>query len=284
MSELKNKTKGSYRDTVFRTLFHEPKRSIELCNALVGTDYGEDTPVEIHSLDPESSLLARFNDVAFSVENQLIVMCEHQHSINPNMPLRFLPYITDTIYSKLGVGDRLYGKTLITIPTPKFFVLYNGEQKLEEAQLHLSSAFASRDTAPSLELAVTVIDINRSNHAPVLDKSPSLSGYATLVAEVETRIISGVSRDRAIKESVEFCIANGILTEFLKKNYEEVCKMLGYAYDAEAEARVIRQENRQEGLLEVGKNLLFELKLPTEQVEKATGLSRKEIDKLLRLS
>ena len=47
--------------------------------------------------DMENALLRRYNDLAFAVEKQLIVMCEHQSTINPNMPLRFLPYITDTL-------------------------------------------------------------------------------------------------------------------------------------------------------------------------------------------
>ena len=100
MAKRKDKTGKQYRDTVFRTLFHDKKRAIELCNDVAGTAYPEDTPVELCSLDSSSSLLARYNDVAFAIGNQLIVMCEHQSSINPNMPLRFLPYITDMIYSQ----------------------------------------------------------------------------------------------------------------------------------------------------------------------------------------
>lgn len=71
-----NETGANYKDTVFRKLFHDEKRAIELCNAVAGTNYPDDVPVEIYSLD-SGSLLARYNDVAFSIDNEVIVMCEH---------------------------------------------------------------------------------------------------------------------------------------------------------------------------------------------------------------
>jgi hypothetical protein len=278
MTKPKGKASKQYRDTVFRTLFHDKKRAIELCNAVVGTAYPDDTPVELCSLDP-SSLLARYNDVAFAIGNQLIVMCEHQSSINPNMPLRFLPYITDTIYSRFSVSDRIYSSSLVKIPTPKFYVLYNGAEELRETVLRLSDAFVTVDDSPALELMITVIDINRDSGNEVLRKSPSLDGYAHLISEIEKRVKNGMHRDKAIKEAVTFCIEQGILAEFLRENYEEVCKMLGYEYNAEAEARVLKDEGIQEGMADVAKKLLG-IGDSVDKVVTVTGLPRDEVERL----
>jgi len=71
------KSTKKYADTVFRKLFNNKKRAIELCNAIVGTNYPETAAIKICTLNPDS-LLARYNDLAFCVENQLLVMSEHQ--------------------------------------------------------------------------------------------------------------------------------------------------------------------------------------------------------------
>ena len=66
---------------------------------------------------------------------------EHQSSVNPNMPLRYLPYITDT-YERLIVNENIYGKKRIRLPEPQFVVFYNGtEPQPERKILRLSDSF-----------------------------------------------------------------------------------------------------------------------------------------------
>ncbi len=40
-----------FKDTVFRMLFSEKDKLIELYNAIYGTDYGSDTPVDINTIE-----------------------------------------------------------------------------------------------------------------------------------------------------------------------------------------------------------------------------------------
>ena len=42
---LKQRSSPSYRDTLFRTLFSDEERAIELCNAVAGTSFPPGTPV-----------------------------------------------------------------------------------------------------------------------------------------------------------------------------------------------------------------------------------------------
>ncbi|GHV90722.1 hypothetical protein AGMMS50268_12250 [Spirochaetia bacterium] len=35
----------------------------------------------------------QINDLSFTVDNRLVVLIEHQSTINPNMPIRLLMYI-----------------------------------------------------------------------------------------------------------------------------------------------------------------------------------------------
>ena len=241
----KQSSSPSYRDTLFRTLFSDEERAIELCNAVAGTSFPPGTPVTMCGL--KSSLLRRYNDLAVAVKGQIIVMIEHQSTVNPNMPLRFLKYLADELYSSFVKGDEIYRSTVLKIPTPQFYVLYNGTKKLGQDTLMLSSAFEVAPTGPSMELTARVLDINHESGCEALSKSKSLNGYAYMVAQIRHFESKGLPRDAAIKEAVMKCKEEDVLADFLKSNHEEVAKMLMWEYDQEAEFRILREEGRQEG-------------------------------------
>jgi len=116
------KSTNAVQDTLFRRLFSEKERAIELCNALEGTNYPPD--VDAMVCDLNNSLVRRYNDAAVVIERKLLVFSEQQSSINPNMPLRFISYCADTYFSWFVDMQKVYQSTLYKIPTPKFYVLY----------------------------------------------------------------------------------------------------------------------------------------------------------------
>jgi len=81
----------AYKDSMFRSLFGNKKSALELYNALHGTDYSErDTEIIINTLS-EAVFSPQKNDLSFIINGKLVVMVEHQSTINENMPFRFLP-------------------------------------------------------------------------------------------------------------------------------------------------------------------------------------------------
>ena len=114
----------NYQDSVFSKLFSNEETALELYNALSGTSYGPETKIRITTLN-NVLFLEKYNDLSFTIEDRIIVMAEHQSTINPNIPLRLLGYSTDT-YTKLIDTDRLYSSTQIKLPTPVFYVFYTG--------------------------------------------------------------------------------------------------------------------------------------------------------------
>lgn len=54
-------------------------------------------------------------------------------------------------------------------------------------------------------------------------------------------------RNEALNMAVDYCIAQGILSAFLRKNRAEVLGMLLEEFDAEKYERTLREEGRQEG-------------------------------------
>ena len=292
-------TNREYKDTFFTKLFSEPKRLRELYNALAGTCYGDDTPIEITTLD-EIFVHGLRNDVSFIIDNRFVVLVEHQSTVNENMPLRFLLYMA-RVYEKLIDNKAAYQEKLIKIPTPEFIVLYNGVKPLPNVQaMKLSDAFLAVGDAYELfgclELTVKVVNINPDGDRALLKKSEALNGYASFVGRVRQNLGGGMDLHSAIREAINYYSSDGVLSKFLNQHGSEVVNMLLNAEfdiniakevwqeEARQEGRMEgRQEGRQEGRVdghyEVARKLL-KRKRPIDEIIEDTSLSREEIESL----
>jgi len=83
---LFEKSTPRYKDNVLRKLLEDEVRAREVVSAITDVGHGDDTPIIVHDLG--ASLHHRFNDVAVSIDDKLLVMIEHQSTFNPNMPFR----------------------------------------------------------------------------------------------------------------------------------------------------------------------------------------------------
>jgi len=110
--------KRKYKDSVFTSLFKDKKRLLELYNAIDGTSYKDPNMININTLDGVL-FPNRQNDISFTIDGKLVVLIEHQSSINENMPLRFLIYISK-VYEKLIDPKSIYKHNLLKIPRPEF--------------------------------------------------------------------------------------------------------------------------------------------------------------------
>ena len=60
------------------------------------------------------------NDISFEVDGQVLVLGEHQSTVNPNIPFRCLLYV-GRAYEQLIDKKARYRTTLVRIPTPEFY-------------------------------------------------------------------------------------------------------------------------------------------------------------------
>ena len=149
--------KRNYKDLVFRKIFHDKEKLLSLYNALNHSHYEDPELLPITTLE-NAVYLSLQNDLSFVVDFDLWFF-EHQSTLNPNMPYRFLLYLASE-YSKLNTDDLLYSNKLQMLDTPHFVVFYNGTDPLPEySTLKLSSAYRRpardshrRATAPILSL------------------------------------------------------------------------------------------------------------------------------------
>jgi predicted transposase/invertase (TIGR01784 family) len=242
---------------------------LELYNALNKTNHTDMSKIQVRTLT-DVLYKAFKNDIAFTYDDKIVILIEHQSTINPNMPLRLLMYIART-YEKLIERKYIYREAIIEIPTPEIIVLYNGEQEYElETILKLSDVFKVKQERYCLDLEVKVININYGKHNGILKECETLSQYSYFIDRIRSFIKLGCSRDEAIQKSIETCINENILREFLTEHATEVCNMLYAEYDIE-EALKAKEEDgllkgKQEAKIEAVKRALRSGKLTMEDI------------------
>ena len=112
-------------------------------------------------------------------------------------------------------------RKLKQIPTPEFYVFYNGEEKYPaEAELRLSDAFTVKSAKPCLELLVKVININYNKDSKLLEKCKPLEEYTLFVEAVRRHI--RLDRENGFKNAIKECIQNDILRDYLERKSREV--------------------------------------------------------------
>ena len=96
------------------------------------------------------------NDISFVMDGKFVLLVEHQSSINNNMCLRDLIYITEVIRQMIDPKD-LYKEAPVKIPTPAFVMLYNGERHMPAYhEMKLLDAYMAQEGECSLQLIIRV--------------------------------------------------------------------------------------------------------------------------------
>ena len=235
-----------YKDSVFVDLFSEDEKAKEnflsLYNALHNTKLTVIENLKNIRLD-QVLYMTFYNDVSYLVDNKIIVLAEHQSTINPNMPLRCLEYIS-RLYETLFESKEKYSRKLLKIPTPEFYVFYNGGDPYpSDKTLKLSDAFIEKTMETNLELTVKVININQQNRHPVLKNCQMMYEYSVFVETV--RKWKEIEPKTGFQKAIEECITNNILRDYLKRKTKEVLNMLLAEYDYETDIAVQRAEERE---------------------------------------
>ena len=236
-----------YKDSVFTYLFSDKKNLISLYNALENKNYPLNTKIEINTLKGVL-FKKRQNDLSFTIENRYIVLIEHQSTINDNMPLRLLIYIS-RLYERLTSGKAMYKERMIPLPTPEFIVLYNGVKKFPQEKVYrLSDAFIGKKKFPQLELIVRVVNVNYGENKEIMSRCEVLDEYSFFIDKVRKFIACGNSIECALKNAIDYCISHNKLKNFLMKHSSEVRNMLYQEFNMEDAIEVAKEESFERGV------------------------------------
>ena len=237
----------NYKSTVFAMLFGDRKRLLGLYNAISGKNYQDPEALEINTLE-NAIYMGMKNDLSFLIDDRLSLY-EHQSTVNPNMPLRFLFYISD-LYSGMTTEENFYGRKALSISIPCFVIFYNGSEPQPDRKiLRLSDLYTVRMKETQLELTAVLLNINRNHNRELMEACRDLKDYAEYVDRVR-KYARELPLSEAVERAISECIQEGVLKEFLEKNRAEVKKMSIYEYDQEKHIRMERQDAWEDGMQE----------------------------------
>ena len=239
-----------YKDSVFTDLFGTDKTGKEnflaLYNALSGNDF-KLKEVTLERKVIEQALYKTFNnDVSWEINGKLIILVDHQSTVNGNMPLRCLEYVT-RIYEGIVPVRKRYAETVYKLPNPDFYVVYMGdkEQPLEQ-ELRLSDAFYDKDNS-KLELVVKVKNCSDSKLLPLVKSCAILKEYCRFIEIVELNLDKRHPK-RSFQKAIEQAMEEGILVDYLDRKSREVINMLCATYNYKMDIAVKKEEAFEEGM------------------------------------
>ena len=174
---------------------------------------------------------------------------------------------------------------MLKVPTPEFYILYNGEGNAPRKNiLKLSDAFIEAGKPLSLELKVKFININLEETSEVLERSKTLREYSYFIDTYRKYCDEGYAEELAMKKAHQHCVSIGVMKEFLKKYEAEVLNMdiLAWTYEEAVAATQEdgREEGREEGRREKERSMtksLLNLRISLDAILQSTTLSRDEV-------
>ncbi|MDR0567823.1 MAG: hypothetical protein LBG87_01265 [Spirochaetaceae bacterium] len=253
----KTRPNRRYKDSFFVSLFSDERLVLSLYNAVTGRKYSENTPIALKTL---SDIFYRNlkNDLAFLLDNRLIIFFEHQSTENENIALRMFFYAA-AVYLELLDLKSLYREGRVKIPRPEFYMVYIGPDEQPDMWYEdLSASFTPAEGSEeiTLELRVKVININYGHKAAIMAECEALRGYSVFVAKVceflgSARGLSEEERksalSRAIREAIAYCLDHDILAEYLKRHSGEVINMFTMEFDINVAEQVWKEEALEKG-------------------------------------
>lgn len=281
-----NDVNRKYKDGVFRTLFNDEEKLLELYNALSNRNYPQGTPIEIVTLDNVIFNEIK-NDIAFIIDDRFIILTEHQSTKSPNFPLRMFCYLAKE-YEKKYYSDAIYSTRLVTIPTPELYVFYEGKEDAPvEWELKLSNAFREKCDTISVEAVVKVINVSYGKGAELLERCKTMQEFSLFMHMIRVKYAETGNLMAAVSESIRECINSDVLKDYLMKQRGDIMSVLEVNLTIE-EREAIRWRDGYEDGKEAGaqnervliaKNFKAD-GIPVDIIAKNTGLTPEEIEEL----
>jgi len=157
----------------------------------------------------------RRNDVSFiTKDNRVIILIEHQSTLNQNMALRLFFYYVELLHLWIKSNAiNIYGTQKIDgFPMMEFYVVYNGKAPLKED----ISTFEIDYPNVKINIKAKIFDIHHEN---INDTTPenALSGYSFFYKIFDMCKINEMTDENAFAQAREECIKHGYMKNFIEK-------------------------------------------------------------------
>ena len=246
-----------FKNSVFIDLFGQDKYRLQLFQTL-HPEMPEVTAADITTLTLKQVVTEhQYNDMAFLVNDRLMVFVEAQSTWSVNILIRILLYLADTIQEYLQTKSiDIHRSRKIDLPKPEFYVIYTGKDAAPEV-ISLRETFfeGAEDT---VDLRAKVI---------TAETTDIIGQYIIFCRVLDDRVkLLGPTR-QAAEEAIRICQDRGVLADYLEDRKKEVMDIMIMLFDQEfavqqtlkAQRKEGRLEGRKEGRLEGALKTLFGL-------------------------
>ena len=286
MKAKKAKVNREFKDGMFRTLFNDKEKMLELYNAVSDEPMGKEALETIEALTIETPLyIGSRNDLAFSINGKSMFFCEQQSTKSGNIALRMASYFGKTL--DMMFGSEIYGTRKVMMPAPVFYVFYLGKPDAPEVEtFRLSDHYKENAPENSIEVVVKVYNICYSENKEILKRSKTLREYSLFISYVNENLDKGMDLEDAVAVAVKRAKKEDILVDFLNKYAVEVEGMLK-GITVEEYGEVMKREGFDDGkaageaskALEIAKAMKDE-NIDIETIARVSGLPKEKIEML----
>ena len=223
---MSNKNKPNYtlRDSLFIDLFSDKMRLIQLYKSLID-DQRQINPEDIEILTIQNIILRGiYNDLGFRVKDEIIILMEAQTTYTTNIVLRILFYLSETLKNYIIDSsenknlNELYNTKPRIIPKIKLFVVYTGDKMMQDHNLHLKDVMVENDIISDIDMKVRVLCTGNKK---------SILGQYILFTQIYSKQKKECKDiETAVKNTIEICMNDEILKEYLDYRKMEVQEMI----------------------------------------------------------
>ncbi len=217
--------KYTAKDSVFTSLFREPKYLLQLYQALHPKDL-EATEDSIKNVTITNVLLDQYyNDVGFQIGEKLIILVEQQSSWSINIVVRCLLYLAQTYQEYFeSTKQNVYGSKKLELPRPELYVIFTGNRKTRPEYLYLSKEFFGGDDSV---LDVKVKMIYDGKEGDIINQ------YVAFTKIYNEQVkLHGRTRE-AVLETIRICKNQNVLSEYLSGREKEVVDIMMTLFNEE---------------------------------------------------
>ena len=217
--------KYTAKDSVFTSLFREPKYLLQLYQALHPEDH-EATEDSIKNVTITNVLLDQYyNDVGFQIGEKIVILVEQQSSWSINIVVRCLLYLAQTYQEYFeSTKQNVYGSKKLELPKPEMYVIYTGNRKTRPEYLYLSKEFFGGDDSV---LDVKVKMIYDGKEGDIINQ------YVTFTKIYNEQVkLHGRTRE-AVLETIRICKDQNVLSEYLSGREKEVVDIMMTLFNEE---------------------------------------------------
>ena len=266
-----------FKNSVFIDMFAQDEYRLELFHTL-HPEMTEITAQDIRTVTLKQVITNhQYNDLAFIVQDKLMVFVEAQSSWSINILIRVLLYLADTIQEYLHEENKdIHDEKQLELPKPEFYIIYTGDRKVPD-RISLRKDFYRNADIP-IDLEATVFTA----------ETDDIIGEYIIFCRVLDDQIKKLGRTKeAAMEAIQICQDRGVLVKYLKEREKEVVDIMIMLFDqeyaVEQYGKQQKAEGRAEGKAEGGMDMLAELVrdklISIKEAAKRAGMSVAEFSK-----